>query len=472
MKVTKKILTIAAAGALTVATALPAFALENEFHGFFALRAVNSNTITAAQVGPLYPFNASGQTVANASTKTNNWFEQRARLFYTAKANDDLKLVTGFEIDANWGRSAYTDGRNQGGALGADTASIESKWVYLDFNIPSTKINVKGGVQGLNDAYKSLFVGGGADAAGLLVSSPFGPSKVTLGFFRLDDRTFTAPSTTASSNGKATRDLLILDAKCTAMKDMTFGASYYFLNSDNSVSMSNQSGTTGIPTATAGAVNDYNVHVLGLNAATKLGDATIDGFFLYEFGTVDSIFGETLNAHVNAFAANLAGKMKVGPGTAKVSALYVSGGSNAFVNVNNETSAAFSENNFGNAIGNVLILARNPFLTQTESAIIYDSSNLGMGIIGGSVGYDANITDKLFAGANAAFAGAAKSLSGHDSKYQGTELNGEIGYKMYDALTVGVNGAYVILGDFYKGADVTGDPDDPYIAQAYLKYVF
>ena len=35
--------------------------------------------------------------------KTNNYFEQRARLFYTAKASDDLKLVTGFEIDSVWG---------------------------------------------------------------------------------------------------------------------------------------------------------------------------------------------------------------------------------------------------------------------------------------------------------------------------------------------------------------------------------
>ncbi len=471
MKVSKKILTIAAAGALTVATALPAFALENEFHGFVGLRAANSNYVTAGAFGQI--------PITGDSKTTYNWIEQRARLFYTAKANDNLKLVTGFELDSIWGKDSYTNGRNEGGALGADTVNLETKWVYLDFNVPSTKVNVKAGIQGLNDAYKSVFVGGGADAAGVLMSSPMGPTTLSLGWFRLDDRSATAAAfnnngTAAGvtfSNGKKTRDLLLLDAKCNATKDMTFGASYYFLNNDNSQATSAQAGP--LEPNTVGAPSDYTAHVLGLNAAAKLGPATVDGFFLYEFGTIDTYNGNALKSHLNSFAANLAGKMAVGPGTAKVSALYVNGGTNAFVDINNETSAAYSENNFGNALGDVLLLARNPFLTQTESAIIYDAGNNGMGVIGGSVGYEANVTSKLVAKANAAFAAVAKSQTGHDSKYQGTELNADLGYKMYDGLTVGVNGAYVVLGDFYKGLGTGGsDPANPYITQVYAKYVF
>ena len=33
----------------------------------------------------------------------NNYFEQRARLQYTAKVSDDLKLVTHFELDTRFG---------------------------------------------------------------------------------------------------------------------------------------------------------------------------------------------------------------------------------------------------------------------------------------------------------------------------------------------------------------------------------
>src|SRR6266545_831413 len=335
MSLKKKLLVVAAGTALTAAMAVPAMALENEFHGMMAVRGFNSNYL-AGTAGRL--------NIDGDSATTRNWIEQRARIFYTAKANDNLKLVTGFELDSVWGNSSYTTGRNLGGALGSDTTNIETKWVYLDFNEPFADSNFKVGIQGLNDSYKGLIFGVGADAAGIQVSKTFGPATGTLGFFRLDDR-----NTGTAAAGKQTRDLLTATGSYALSKDVKVGGSYYFLNSDNSAKQTQQ--TVAIPTDPA---TDYNVHILGVNAAATVGPVALDGFGIYEFGTVGA-------AHVNAYAGNVGAKIKAGPGSVKVSALYVSGnnsttfGGNSFVSINNSGSNAFSENGVG-ALGNMFIL--------------------------------------------------------------------------------------------------------------------
>lgn len=474
MSFKKNVMAIAAVGALTAATAVPASALENEFHGSLAMQGVSNNYRTGGGTGYL--------DIAGDSTTTKTFVEQRARIFYSAKANDNLKLVTGFELDSTWGKSSYVLGRaNDGGALGADSVNLETKWVYLDFNEPLTGVNVKAGIQGLNDSYKGVFVGGGADAAGVQLSKGIGPVTTTLGWFRLDDRT---------STGKQARDLVLLDAKVAPTKDIKVGASYYFLNSDNAANQ-NAQGTAANPgpfgqVIAANALTDYNIHVLGVNAAATVGPATIDAFGLYEFGSVDK-FGNVAQAHVNSFAANVAAKVKVGPGTAKLNALYVNGGTNAFVNVNNTTSAAFAENVLGGAMGNMFLLSRNPLYTTNDQFVIYDSGNRGQGVIGGSIGFDAKITDKAFANVNAGFAAVAKDTGikpvnqntgiANKSTYQGTEINAEVGYKVFDSLTASVQGAYVFLGDYYTGTSkaanqVGTDPADPFLGRVVLSYVF
>lgn len=91
MSIKKRILAVAAAGALGALAAVPAMAFENEFHGSYTLKYFLSDYENGGG-GRIDPTaTATGNTTANL--KANNYFEQRARLFYTAKANDDLKLV-------------------------------------------------------------------------------------------------------------------------------------------------------------------------------------------------------------------------------------------------------------------------------------------------------------------------------------------------------------------------------------------
>jgi len=456
----KKVLAVTAACALTAATAVPALALENEFHGMFRVFGTVSN----------YNDGGSGQVVPSLrDPKTKSFVEQRARLMYIAKANDDLKLVTHFEIDSRWGDNSYTTSRNLGGAIGADTVNLETKNVYLDFNIPSTPMNFKVGIQPVVDSYKGVFIN--ADAAAAIATAKLGGGSVAVGFARLDDAdTFTLGSPTGRSTttpGKAKRDLYIVDGKYAITKDIKVGASYYLLNVDQ----------------TAAATYDYMRHTLGVNAEAKFAPLTLDGFLLYQ--TARSNGADKLDQ--KGWAANLTAKGKLGPGTLKASFLYASGDSkrgtvrddNTYYGITNETSAANGEHSFYES--DMMILFRNKMNITGDRAIVYNVTN----VYGGFVGYNANMSSKCFANVNAGFVAAATQnndfgsarLSGdHKSDYLGTEINGEVGYKVFDNLTASLQGAYVFLGDYYKDTITTGatpqTPRDPYVGRIMLNYAF
>ena len=112
-KFQKQMLTIAAAGALTAVTALPAMALENEFHGLFNIYGDYGNmAATGSNSGAPDNF-------LSTNNKADNYIEQRVRLQYIAKASDDLKLVTHFEINNRYGQKNVTDAKT------GSTASVD-----------------------------------------------------------------------------------------------------------------------------------------------------------------------------------------------------------------------------------------------------------------------------------------------------------------------------------------------------------
>src|SRR5690349_13598723 len=143
MTISKKLLAVAAAAMLTAATAVPALALENEFHGMYRVFFDETNFDNG------YPAGAGLRSKANEVS--GFVVDQRARLMYIAKANDDLKLVTHFELDSRFGGGNFVpnngtafggalgnfgkySGSNDAGQLDADSVQIEVKNVYLDFN--------------------------------------------------------------------------------------------------------------------------------------------------------------------------------------------------------------------------------------------------------------------------------------------------------------------------------------------------
>jgi hypothetical protein len=428
MKCNKKFLAVAAAGALTVATAVPALALENEIHGAFTSFYDLSNYSAAGNNGfEAVPNNGLG---LQKNAPTENYFVQRVRLGYNAKASDNVKLVTKFELDYNfWGNSSYVEKRGGGGAIGADTVNLETKNLYLELNYPSY-VNAKIGMQGNNDAFKGILFD--ADMAGLLFSHEYANAGVSAGFFRWNDNSIT-------TLGKTTTDLLELEGKYSISKELKVGAAYYYIQDDP---------------------KEAKVHTIGLNAEGVIGPITVNGFALKQFGDL------TATTNAKGYALNLGAKMAIAGGTARTEFMYVAGGKHALYNAVNGTEGGGYYDN------EMVILGRDKNATTIDNAIVYDVSNYGQGVIFGSLGYDYTFSDKLSGSVNAGFAAIANddnaTVRTGDSNYLGTELNAEANYKLTPNVTLGARGGYVFLGDYFKGLNA----DNPYDLKIIAKYAF
>jgi hypothetical protein len=460
MKLSKKIAAVAVAGALGVAAVTPAMALENEFSGIYNLRFYLSNVDngTAAAIVP-------STTLANKN-KANNYFEQRARVKYTAKASDDLKLVTFFELDSKFGGqgpgAAYkgTASGNDAGQLDADSLTLETKNVYLDFNV-GKNFNAKTGVQTLSDKFKGIFISF-ADVAGINTTTKVGNLALNAGYFRLAEGIL---ATGNSKTGHDQWDLALLDAQFNVSKDVSVGAAYY-LSSDY---------RTNLP---------VTVHTLGAYGAGKVGALTLSGFAAMQTGYNNSAVG--VKQQKSGYAANMGAKLPIGPGTLKAAYLYTSGDDardnrdTSWFSIKNGASSLSSYNESG-----AWLLNRNINISSigsTDRSVVYafgDQRNPGYSIL--SVGYDANITPKVFANVNAAVGFASKNQSvtaaggKNGSNMLGTEINLETGYKVYDNLTAKIQAAYLILGGYYNGNNSLTpgkNAENPYTTRVVLQYAF
>ncbi len=479
-----KLSAIAVFSTLTVASAVPAVALENEFHGMFRLRGITSNFDDGGG-GSQFSADATKPGSLNKKNPGSNAFvEQRARILYTAKVDDELKLITHFEIDSRWGDNSYNSNnttRNNGGAIGADQVNLETKNVYVDYS-PTSTINTKLGLQFWNLGYKGIILND--DQAGLVVNAKVGDGSLGFAYFRLDDAlsggSFIAngtgsPTTTGGTGatsvvnttpGNRTRDFLTLGGKYSITKDFKVGADYVLLYSDI---LRNSQGRT-------------NIHMLGANAEYVMGPATIDGFVVYQTGQLGRSGVAGNSQRVSAFAANLGGKVKTGPGIARANFLYISGDDNPNSGARNDFQTIMERGATTNAHGftasEMVLMLDNKYNHTAAQAVVKDLNNNAQGLIGGFLGYDLTI-DKFFVYSNLGFGAVAEDNgfgpAPHKSNFLGTEINAEIGYKLKPNMSVSFVGAYMLLGDYFKGqaVDVAGaDPENPYTARVMVNLAF
>lgn len=505
MSIKKRILAVAAASALGAMAAVPAMAFENEFHGSYTLKYFLTNYEQGNTTnGTLIPTsNYYGNTTSNL--KTNNFFEQRARLFYTAKANDDLKLVTGFEIDSIWGDRAQGSAfRNSGGGLESDAVNLETKWVYLQFKIPTTPTTVIAGIQPFKDNIKGILAD--FDAAGLVTSTKLGNANVVAGYFRGYDGAFNGQTGTSSGSmstnkssilGNSDLDIGALEFKYALNKDANIGFDYYIYNDGRGL-------TGNLPTNT-----DIMLHTFGLYGDAKVGPVALSGFVAYQGGVLKDAYKAGQSVYLNALAYNVAAKAAVGPGTLKSALLFTSGNDNnasttksthltGWIGTDQSQNSTWSTSSGTNSYNEsgMMLLNRNSLAagTTNDLSIAYNSGNgtsplnvQGMYLY--TLGYDLAITPKAYVNTNLGLLWAAHNNSSkpidkltkaqNASNFQGTEINVETGYKMYDNLTAKFQAAYVILGGYYKNSvyksGISGtatDPENPYTARVVLSYAF
>ena len=514
MKVHRKIMAILVAGALSAVTALPALAMENEFHGMFRLGAVASN-FEGSEAASYYTYNGSNMFAQTGTTAATNirdqhptnavFLDQRARLMYIAKLDNDLKLVSQFEMNSRWGDSDYAAGVSGGGAIGTDAVNLRTKDLYLDYSFHpgSLDFNSKIGLQYIEDNYKGVFESN--DAAAAVFSTKFGDTSVRVGFSRLADNGSTNYATATNSTGAAnasgaanptpyntngatfgistatlttpalgsagiaygtvSADWWLLDVKQKVNDKFTVGGSYYLLYSDIAKKLYASSVTT--EGATYSIKYKENVHMLGVNAQGQLGPVDLNGFFLYQFG-------KTIDKDLSAFTANLGAKSKLGPGTLKAEAIYMSGDdgknptrSNAFVTLAGEGSYMATD---------LMILARDNLLIMGRNNALWYDNNAGQGAALAWVGYTLPLTDRLACKVNAGYGQIAARNSttvASSGRKLGTELNIQLPFKAKDNLTITPRFAYAFLGDFYDNQAANGKtPDDPYKATIMMNLVF
>lgn len=460
----KKQLIVLSAAAMVAAAAVPALAFENEFHGMYRLRGSMTNFQAAGLAGvegatksvgpPVVKYNGD-EALLSSRSRSYTLFEQRARLLYIAKANDDLKLVTHFEIDSTWGDAAYQTGRGMGGGIAADTVNLETKNVYLDFNLPSTPVNVKLGIQGFyDDGYKGIFLFD--DVGGALATGKFGAVTTRAAFLR----TYDQGGTTAL--GKKNVDVYLLDGKFALSKAVTLGASYILANND--VNYSGQ-----------------QTHTVGVNAAAKLGIVDLDAFLLYQGG--DELYA-TSGKDLSAFAGQIAAKANLGVVTVRAAGLYASGDDGADANKSNAYQNIFASGAPGATAGgstssgsyysaNMLLLMRSILAMDSDNALVSSINNGGRGLVAAFIGADTKINDKLSASVNIGHAMVEKKLatSANTNENIGTEANVSVNYALYPNLTATLQGAYVLLGGYTTGGKVK-DLKDPYLTGLMMNYTF
>jgi hypothetical protein len=517
----KKTVAIAAAAGALAAISVPAMAFENEFHGMYKFKFIVSDFDNGGS-GTDSQLNVT--TLKHAQT-ANSYLEQRARILYTAKASDDLKLVTAFELDARfggtnsgkYGPTSATDstgkkitvvGTTDAGSLDADGVSLETKWVYLDFNIPSTPTNVKVGIMPYKDAFKGIFLD--ADVAAVYTKTKLGAATVGAGFTRVYDGQglqIAGPGgSTGSYTGDKATNVFMLDGAFDINKDVKVGMSYYFVNDNMPVEAGLGSWTNvGAGTFTngsAGLSTQTLLHTVGLTADAKIGAAKISGFAATQFGSFHRQNAKNSMAH--GFALNAAGALPIGPGSLRTAALYTSG-DDGLANSNGSVSNWVPIKTYKNVTGapstggsassvtsynesGMMLLMRNTAQnnTNTDRYMIGTPDNSGKGVFLYTVGYDANLTPKVYVNTNVGLAWANKNGIGataathNGCNYMGTEVNVEAGYKLYDNLTAAVQGAYVVLGGAYRGDAVDTltkpyalkTPENPYTGRVVLSYAF
>lgn len=472
-KFQKQMLTIAAAGALTAVTALPAMAFESQFNGSFLVKSYLGN----------WDRGTGSSAVPTADkTKTNNVTDQRTRLTYTGKASDDLKLVVQLEMNTRWGNSATGGGTNtsgMGGGIDTDGLNVATRWAYLDFNMGKS-FNMKVGQQPYKDALKGLLID--ADLPMALATYKAGAYQLRLGYSRFNESIQASGLTGNSFSGDTASDLYLIENSYSINKGTKVGLAYY-LNVDNNKD-------TGVGGPVKG--QDKKVNTLGLSYETQMGNLNLSGMAAMQMGYQKNLTAAP-GTNFHGWAANTVAKMKVGTGLARAGFLFTSGNNrndNAHYYGWQSVSAS---GNYATAGQNsytdsgMMLLVRNQSMggTNTDGYFRKPITNIALA----HMGYDANLTEKLYLNGNVGFAwlpasdylntngGVARVVARNASDFAGTELNLETGYKLYKNMTLKAQAAYWMLGSAFKNTatktnGTAADPANPWTMRLAAQYTF
>jgi len=407
-----------------------------------------------------------GSSYLPASKSSGSIFtDQRARLFFNVKSNENIGGTVALEIDSYWGNTSYDSGRQTGGGLGADSANVEIKNSYLWFTAGDLKITA--GIQTFLDDMAGIFVGGG-DMAGFRVDYALSKtSSLSTGVY-----TWWESQATSAGTTKQWKDSVYF-IPLTVKQQLGSGTGSLFVYTIQD----STKGSTGL-TATQGRrplaqYDKAQIYYTGFNYGGKAGNVSYYLMGAYNFGTFkDIVTATTDDKKISAFAVNAKVDVKIGDGKLRLNGLYVSGGDstdkdkyNGFVTGEQYAGAQVMpllQDDLVIIIGNT-----DQISNVTTLAVDVNNNNDGLQVAYGA--FDYNLSPKLNAKAVLGYASADKQNSvARLGKKMGMEYNAQLKYKFDENLTIAGVGSYAQIGDYFKTAAF--DADNAY--KLLLKFMY
>jgi hypothetical protein len=453
----KKFTVLALAALLVVAFAMPASALENIFGGYWHARFYSQKDFDGDDLGTLDLSQA----------------EMRTRLYYTAKINDNLKLVNKFEMDTTFGNtnaaySATSTYSSNWGDAGADGVAIEIKNSYADFNVGP--VNFLVGVQNFTLA-RGFISNDDASGAKAIIKVNDG---LYLPFIWQKSVEGGTGKNTAGSNITGYKndrdiDMYVFAPLIYFSKDIKINPYYVLLHSKDAYQL---------PGAFATAFDNLTAHVFGFDFDAKMGPASIwfTGIMQKGSGNVSrGIAGATLAA-VNAmpypgkskgnlvaddevklegYLVAAGGKFDLGKADIHGQAFYATG----------EDSSAFSDkkiNGYFTTSSNLYVWAEimgggvfdNSAAAQSSTGSMNSSGATGYIVsntLAANIGVTVKPMPKLTLTGDLWYAKLAEeNVWGED--YLGTEVDLKVTYQLVEGLNLDLVGAYLFAGDATEAA--------------------
>jgi hypothetical protein len=485
----RKGLIVLLAAFMVVAFSLPAMA-DLSTSGFMRIKAHMEQNYGGGPNGTILPMK---------DPPTASYVEQRQRFILDWKT-ENVGARFYFEIDySRWGDAAYSVGRNIGGALEADSVNLETKNLYIWFNIPNTGVKVTAGMQSMADPYDAVLFGT-ADMAGIMLTGKADPVSYRLGWAQWEK------SSTVQDTGV---DLYIAEVGFSPVKEAHLGLNFHMIRDAsgeggtvpldyNIASLVNRIGPQYGYTVTTFTYKPSNFYYIGLDGSVKAGPVGISGWAFYNFGKIEGVnaTGTYLgtvtdeDTDVKGWAASLRGDVNLGPGKFFLAVGYVSGQGNS--DSSSDYKGIITGGNYATAGSfpfykwDMQILFPNGDDINASSALVYDAANNGRGLIAGAAGYSQKFTDMLSGKIGVGYLADAKNTVGTSaagisvSKHKAFEVNANVNYALLKGLDLGLYGAYAFLTDWesYVGgvAQSSGgsfiDADDIFKVIARLNYAF
>ena len=405
----KKIIASAVGLAMVGGVATTAFAVENQFGGYWRTRVYVQDNAT--------PSNDDSQFIQ----------DNRTRLYYTAKFSDDFKFVNKFEFNSAWGD-------NNGGDIGADgTGHFRVKNSYADFNLGA--VNTKVGIMGASLARGFLF---DDDFSGILVTPSFGGNSVTAGYMSISNSDL---GDSADDYGNDS-GMAVLKGKIAAGDNMTITPYFLYEYASDATLVSEV--LDGDTVTVAAEMGDVELFYLGADFDVNFGAGSAWATLIYNGGTMG-------DDDVNAFLA-AAG---VEAGVAHGQFIYATGDDNASDgDIDAFVTPAGSSYYWSEILGYGIFDNTTPINGRSAG---YGDTTLAADDISNIIALNAGVTlnpsEKVKISLDAWYAALAEENSNGDD-YIGVELDGVVTYQILDNLTADFVLAYLIAGDVVE-EDVT-----------------